>query len=309
MPSAVNVGLLVPSNFVGRTPDRREFVDFFRAAEVLGFHSLWAVERVIHERAAAFHPFSFLAWAAGATSRIKLGTAVVLATLRHPLLIAKAAGTLDYLSGGRFVLGVSVGGRPEEFEALGIPIRQRARRLEETMALLRQMWSGPQVSFQGRYFSFQGPSLAPRPARPDAIPILVGGTAEPVLKRAATLGDGWIAGSGAMPEYVKEGWLKVQHWATEAGRDPGKLDLGKLLYVAVDDTVAKARRRLAPYVQGYYGEQYDVDGRCAFGPPEACAQKLLPFVAAGVKTFILGLSWPSVRELERLQRDVVPLLR
>ena len=310
MPPNANIGIQISTAFIGRMPERRELADFFQAAEALRFHSLWAMERILHEEAAVLHPLTTLAWAAGVTSRIKIGTAVVLATLRHPLLLAKAAVTLDYISQGRFILGISLGGRPADFAALGIPMRQRVRRLEETIHLLRQLWTGTEVSFHGRHFDVEGVTLAPRPTTPGGIPILLGGDAEPVLRRTATLADGWIAGPLGTwsAEQFQERWQKLRQFAREAGRDPERLDPTMVVYFAVDDTAEKARQRIGEHVSSYYGSRFDAD-KCVFGTPDDCARKLQGFLDAGVKTLILSLSGPSIQELERIQREVLPLLR
>ena len=307
MPTKANIGLLIQNSYAGSMPEPQEFVAFFQAAEELGFHSLWVTERFIHQ-VKTLHSFTTLAWAAGVTSRIKLGTAVVLATFRHPLLLAKTVANLDYLSGGRVILGLSLGGRPNEFEALGIPLRQRPRRFEETVAILRQLWSQPSVTFQGRHFTLEGVTMAPRPGPERSIPILLGGSAEPVLRRAAALADGWMAGTSGTIEQLRQRIESVLQLAGEAGKGPESFDISKLLYMAIDDSTEKARERLAASMHAYYGPQYDVDNNCAFGPPEACARGIQVYLDAGVKTLMLGLTWPDVQELERLKREVVPLL-
>lgn len=152
--------------------------------------------------------------------------------------------------------------------------------------------------------------MGPRPRTAGGIPIVLGGTVEPLLRRAGALADGWIAGATGTwtPEQFRERWQKVERYAREAGRDPSTLEAGMQLYFAVDDTAEKARQRLAPRVSGYYGPRFDAE-KCVYGPPEVCAEKLRAFVDAGVRTLILSPVWPSVRELERIQRQVVPLLR
>ena len=310
MPSEANIGIMIPVSYIGKMPEPREIADYCRAVEASGFHSLWAMERLFHNEASVLHPFTMLAWAAAATSRVKLGTAVVLATLRHPLLLAKTAATLHYLSEGRFIFGISLGGRPEDFQALGVPVPQRPRRLEETIALLHQLWKSPEVKFHGRHFTVDGLVSGPRPRRPDDIPIFLGGHAEPVLRRTATLADGWLPGAIGTwtPEQFREGWQKVQQYAREAGREPAELANAMLVYLSVDDTAEKARQPLDAYISRYYAGRFDAD-KCVYGSPEQCAEKLQAFFVAGVQTLILHLLEPSIRDLERIQREVVPLLR
>ena len=305
-----NIGIMIPSAYFEDTPAPKELLDHFHAAEELGFHSLWAMERFSHQDASVLHPFTTLAWAAGATSRMELGTAVALATLRHPVVLAKTAATLDYISEGRLTLGISLGGRPEDFAALGVPIQQRPRRLEETITILRSLWGGQEVSFQGRHFTVEGRFSGPRPASPGGIPILLGGNAEPLYKRVATMADGWLPGaiSTWMPSQFQEGWEKIQGYAREAGRDPSELAGDMLVYFSLDDTAEKARKPLDEFIPRYYGGRFDTE-KCIYGSPSECAEQLQGFFDAGVRTMILHVLQPSIRLLERIQREVVPLLR
>lgn len=310
MASEANIGIMIPVSYMGAVPNPRKIADFCQAVETLGFHSLWAMERLFHNEASVLHPFTTLAWAAAVTSRVKLGTAVVLATLRHPLLLAKTAATLHYLSEGRFTFGISLGGRPEDFQALNIPIPHRPQRLEETIALMRQVWENPEVSFHGRHFNVEGLVSGPRPTRPDDIPILLGGHVEPVLRRAATLADGWLPGAIGTwtPQQFREGWQSVLQYARKAGRQPAELANAMLIYFSVDDTAEKARQPLDAYIPRYYGGRFDAD-KCVYGSPAQCAEKLQAFFDAGVQTVILHLLEPSVRDLERVRREVIPLLQ
>ena len=307
MATKARVGLIIPSAFAGPLPKPREFAAFFRAADRLGFHSLWIIERFLHT-SQILHTFTTLTWAAALTKNIKVATGVALAVFHNPILLAKMAATMDYLSGGRLILGLSLGGRPEEFPAFGISPRQRRGRLEETITILRKLWTEPRVTFQGRYFKLEGVTVAPRPATPQGIPIILGTAAEPGLRRAATMADGWIAGSGGTPEAMKETWQMIAQFAKEAGRNPDTLDAAKLLYMNVDDDKDRARERLEPFIRGYYGERFDVDRFCVFGPPQECAQGIQRYLDAGIKTIALGLPWPDVRLLERVANEVVPKL-
>ncbi|MBI4198720.1 MAG: LLM class flavin-dependent oxidoreductase [Chloroflexi bacterium] len=307
MPAKANIAVLIPKAFAGPMPTPQEYTSFFRSAESLGFHSLWTTERIIHQ-INILDAFTALAWAATVTSRIKLGSAVTLALLRHPLVLARTVSSLDYLSGGRFILGLSLGGHPEELEAMEVDVRQRRRRLEETIALLRQLWDHPDVSFQGRHYHTKKATVAPHPAAGKRLPILLGGSADPLLHRVVAMADGWLASSSVLPDQLRERRDTLHRMARETGRETGTLEIGKLLYLAIDDDPARARKRIASSMQDYYGAGFDVDRLCPFGPPEVCARSIQPYLDAGVTTLMLGLAWPSVRELERLHHEVLPLL-
>ena len=174
-------------------------------AEKLGFADVWASEHIILPDGAPYPPSpSFydpvlsLCWAAAFTSRVGLGTSVLVLPMRHPLPLAKELATLQNLSSGRLILGAGVGWLEAEFEALGVPFKQRGRRTDEGIAMMRAVWSDDPVSFDARYIPavIDKMRMLPKPEKP--IPIWVGGTSEPALKRALRL-DGWH-GSRATPE-------------------------------------------------------------------------------------------------------------
>ena len=224
-------------------------------------------------------------------------------------MLAKAAASMDHISTGRFSLGISLGGRVDEFEVLGIPLRQRPRRFDETIAIIRHLWSKREVSYTGRHFNLDRVTISPRPPAGRSIPVLLGGGADPVLRRVASVADGWIAGSSANSDQMAQRVENLRAYAQEAGRNPSTLEIGKLIYTAVDATSERARTRLEGPLKAYYGSQYDVDKLCAFGSPQDCASAIQPYLDAGATTILFGLTSPDVNELELMKREVLPLLR
>ena len=179
-------------------------------AEELGFHSLWASDHVVlPERVDAWYPYAkdgrwpypaetnwldpllALSWAAQVALSCKLGTNVLVAPLRNPLLLAKQTATLDYLSGGRVLLGIGAGWMEEEFKLLGVPFADRGARTVEMVKLMRAFWSGEKVHFTGKYWQVADCMIHPLPAR-RSIPIYWGGHSEAALRRVARVGDGWL---------------------------------------------------------------------------------------------------------------------
>lgn len=174
-------------------------------ADELGFADVWTSEHIILPNGAPYPPSpSFydpvlaLSWAAAYTSRVGLGTSVLVLPMRHPLPLAKELATLQNLSQGRFILGAGVGWLEAEFEALGVPFHERGRRMDEGIAMMRAVWSDDPVSFPAKTIPaiIEDMRMQPQPERP--IPIWIGGTSEPALKRA-TRNDGWH-GSRCTPE-------------------------------------------------------------------------------------------------------------
>src|SRR5579863_5589432 len=166
-------------------------------AEELGFADVWTSEHIIvpsdrmYPPSAVFYdPVLTLTWAAAYTSRVGLGTSVLVLPMRHPLPLAKELATLQNLSGGRFILGAGVGWLEDEFAALGVPFRQRGRRMDEGIAMMRAVWNDDPVSFAAKTIpaAIDDMRMLPKPEKP--IPIWIGGTSEPALRRALRL-DGW----------------------------------------------------------------------------------------------------------------------
>lgn len=177
-------------------------------AEELGFADVWVSEHIILPRdrmyppsAVFWDPLLTLTWAAAYTSRVGLGTSVLVLPMRHPLPLAKELATLQNLSGGRLILGAGVGWLEDEFAALGVPFRERGRRMDEGIAMMRAVWRDDPVSFQAKTIAaaVDDMRMLPKPEKP--IPIWIGGTSDPALRRALEL-DGWH-GSRATPEQAK----------------------------------------------------------------------------------------------------------
>ena len=307
MATDANIGILVPGCFKDQPPKLGEFTEFFQRAESLGFHSLWCIDRVFHP-INVIDPLALLTCAATVTSRIRLGTAVYLFVLRNPVLAAKTTATLDYLSEGRLTLGISLGGRDNEFEPLGVSMKRRVSRFEEGLALMRRLWSERDVSFHGHYYNMDNVNVDPKPVQKPSIPIIMGGNADPVFKRAAEA-DGWVAGGGGTAEGFGESWQKVRGYAQAAGKDPDSLDSAKLIYISVGDSRERCKEQVEAFTHAYYGPQYDVETNCAFGTPADCAAKIQGFLDAGAKTMMLGPSWPDVAQITRISQNVLPLLK
>ncbi len=202
-----------------------------RRADELGFHSLWLYDHVsfpaiipeVYGKIAFtpetpfLDPMATLAFLAAETRQIRLGLGVLLVGLRHPLQVAKSVATLDVISGGRAAFGVGLGWVAEEFEAMGIPFRARVGRMRESVEILRMLWAGGRCSYQGRHFSFPEMTSFPVPVQAGGPPILVGAFAEPALRRAAEIGDGWL-GAGGPVEKVLRRLEKVRGFADAADK-------------------------------------------------------------------------------------------
>ncbi|HTT74749.1 MAG TPA: LLM class F420-dependent oxidoreductase [Candidatus Binataceae bacterium] len=224
-------------------------------ADRLGFGTLWAPEHVVlfdeHQSKYPYSddgrflagssidlldPFIGLAYAAAYSKRIRLATGICLVPEHNPLVLAKVIASLDFLSSGRFALGVGIGWSSEEFAALGIPFERRAQRTAEYIKVMRKLWGEDKSSFDGEFMHFADVRSFPKPAQ-RKVPVIFGGESLPALKRVARTGDGWF-GVNLDPQQASEKIAVLHGLMREAGRDPETLDISISPYhhrITVDD--------------------------------------------------------------------------
>ena len=201
---------------------------FAMRAELLGYHGLWAFQRLLVGRdqemgpvyQSVLDPLLALTYAAARTTDIRLGVAVINLPFVSPVYLAKQAGTLDVLSGGRFELGLGTGWSEPEFVATGTDPNPRGRRTEEYLRVLRTFWTDEVSSFDGELYTVPPSVMAPKPVQPGGPPILLGGTADPALRRAGRIADGWVSSSRASLADIARATQIVRRAAEESGRDP-----------------------------------------------------------------------------------------
>jgi probable F420-dependent oxidoreductase len=201
-----------------------------RRAEQLGYASLWSFQRVLYadDRLDAAYrsvldPVVSLAHVAGATERIGLATATICAPFTAPALLAKSLTSLDVISGGRLTVGLGIGWMRQEYVAAGVPYERRGARMEEYLNCLHALWTQDPVEFAGEFYTVPASHVAPPPVQRPHPPVLLGGMAEPALRRAGRLAQGWISSSRQDLIRIGEGIETVRAGAREAGRDPEAL--------------------------------------------------------------------------------------
>jgi probable F420-dependent oxidoreductase len=235
--------------------------------------------------------WTMLTWMAGATERIRLGTDVLGLPYRHPAVLAKMAETLDRLSGGRLTLGLGGGGANAEFRAFGLPVRSPREKVDaqaEALRVIRGLWEGEDVTYEGRHFSLHGATIAPRPENP--IPIWMGSYGNRSLALVGREADGWIPSLPYAPpgRYVAMR-DRVRKSAEEAGRDPDDITCAYNVGVRIDERAEKSDRVVT-------------------GGVDEVVERLAGFVGMGVNFLNL---WPAggADLRERLAEEVVPVLR
>jgi alkanesulfonate monooxygenase len=311
----VHVGLAI-KNFVGprETPDVDAIIAYAERAEALGFESLWAWDHVILGVEPAFpilDAVGILAAIAARTRTIKLGTGVMVLPLRNPTVAAKALGTLDVISHGRLILGVAAGWYAREFDAVGVPFRQRGRLFERNLDLLTKLWTQERVTLQADEFNLREAVMRPRPIQQPRPPILIGGYVDAVLKRAATKADGWLT-YFYTPDSYRKSWEKILDFARAGGRDPRTLSGTNQLAIYVgrsrEDTEAPMRHWLQTEWDVAAWSESTIE-HAIRGSVEECTGQLRAHMETGVDRIILIPYRYEPAQVDIIAREILPHLR
>jgi len=287
----MEIGIGLPNTIPG-TPGRL-LVDWARSAEERGFSGLATLDRIVYPN---YDSLTALAAVAGATSRIRMLTNILLTPVYTPVILAKAAASIDQISGGRFTLGLGVGGRPDDFAVTGRDFHTRGRDFDAALDVLHRVWEGEPVG---------GGDLAvsPTPVSYDRVPVLLGGTGEHTLQRLRVYGDGWTSG-GASPERAGPFATQVRATWTDAGRE-GTPRIAALNYFSLGDEVAEASRGyLRHYYGGFLGDYAEAIAEGALRTPAAIRDAIKQFEDAGFTELYLDPTVASLEQIDRLA-DVV----
>ena len=309
----------------------REALEEVARAEELGFDSVWMEEHHAVENHYWPSPLTVLAGFATRTSRMMLGTDILVAPFYHPVRLAEDVALLDVISNGRMTLGIAIGYKPDEFALYGADLARRGARFEEQLRIVRGLWTEERLSFNGTYYTVEG-RLEPRPVTKPHPPIWIGGWGELTLKRAATLGDNWIPGPTAdLPRLVAGKQAFLDH-RRAAGRTAPVTEWPLTRDVIIAETDRKARELAEEHIMVAYRREYaggwrhpfidasiatDLDrlmpDRFIIGGPDECIRQIRRFVEAyGMthlicRTFFPGMAHAHImRELELIAREVLP---
>jgi probable F420-dependent oxidoreductase len=198
-------------------------------AEHLSYDGIWVSDHIVIPSSAVdrfgsmfYEPLTVLGYAAACTSRVRLGTTVIILPYRNPLVTAKMLSTLDALSGGRVTAGLAVGWTEDEFKALDVPFHVRGALSDEYIAVFKALWTQDQPAFHGQYVHFENIAFEPKPVQKPHIPIWIGGNSKRAIRRAVALGDGWHP-TRPLVEDVKAGLAYLREVCAQRGRDPRSL--------------------------------------------------------------------------------------
>jgi probable F420-dependent oxidoreductase len=305
--SSVRFGIATPQIFLEEPMGPGELRDWVRRAEALGYDSLWVQEQIL-SGVTCLEPIELLTFAAAHTSRVRLGTAVLLTVVRSPAHTAKSLATLDQLSGGRLVAGVGLGAGQARYPAYGITAGDRVARFTEGLRLMKALWTEPRATFKGRFYSVDGAPMEPKPAQKPHPPLWFGAHHPAALRRSVEMGDGFIlAGSSSTAEALAE-LQALRAVLAEMRRDPASFPVSKRVYVAIDRDRDRAGKRLTEWFGRYYGNAEMAARVSVWGSPQECVDRIAELTRAGVGLVILNPVFDQTEHLERLASDVIPAL-
>jgi len=299
-------GIAIPQTFSTSPIDVGFIRRFLSRAEALEYDSLWVQERIIGAYP-VLEPVSLLTYAAALTSRLRLGTSVLLTVLRNPVQLAKSLSSLDQLSRGRLTVGVGIGGHVPE-SIFGLSSEGRARRFVEGLEVMKALWTQPRATVAGRFWQFENVPMEPKPVQKPHPPLWFGAREPVALKRAVRHGDGWMgAGSSSSVDFVEQ-LDTVRRLLEEAGRDPASFAISKRVYLGVDDDRDRAERRLREWFGLYYTIADLAPHVAIWGGLAECTDKLRELVRAGAQHLLLNPVFDELEHMELLAAEVLPHL-
>lgn len=291
--SQVKLGVLLPTReavMSGRS-DPSSLFQLAERAEALGYDSIWVGDSLTARP--RIDALTTLAAVGARTKRVRLGTAIFLAALRHPVMLAYQLSSLDWITGGRIDLGVGYG-RPKEptqeheFKVLGLDPAVRMKMSEELVQVMRRLWRENDVSHEGKFTRFENVTIEPKPVQQGGVPIwLASNNVEPGLRRVARLGDGWLNNIKS-PEVYRECWEKIRGHAANNGRDPDSIHPGIYFTLAAGGKEAVVEGQT--FLAQYYNRSYEAVANamlCVTGSWDEVIDWMEKYIEAGARTVIL----------------------
>ena len=305
--SRIEFGFTMPADALDKTRHGTYVDDLNRALEIITGHfdSAWYIDHLQFGASDVLEGFTALSYMAALHPRLKFGHTVLCQSFRNPALLAKMAATLQFMSGGRFILGLGAGWHAEEYHAYGYDFpsnRVRVEQLEETLQIIRALWTQPQATFAGQHYRVTKAHCEPKP---DPLPpVMLGAFRPKMLRLTAQYADWWNVSSTGIDEYRVMA-SQFDSACAELGRDPASVRRSWAGGCACAPTAAEAKV--------FAGDRYSADSVEDFGfvgTPAEIVDQMRPFVAAGVDYFMLDCGgFPNLTTLERLVAEVLPRVR
>jgi probable F420-dependent oxidoreductase len=291
----IPLGMCLPH----RSPDPIEVAvvrQVAQRAEALGFRDLWVTENTL-DHASCLDALTLLTYAAALTTTIRLGVSVLVLPVHNPIHVAHRVATLDYLSGGRAVLGVGLG-RDHHYTAFQVPRARRVRRFREAVELIKALWTEPKVTYQGQIFQLQDGLMGPKPVQKPHPPVWLGGGHPDALRRAAVMADGWMGAGGSSTAAFAQSVPLVRAALEEAGRDPASFPLSKRVFMSVHERPEIAHAEVHRWFSVVYHNPGLTTEGGVYGTPTQVREQLEELVAMGANHLLLN---PVTRFTEQVE--------
>ena len=277
---------------------RDTFLRYLDTLEELGWDSVWFSDRIVGA-VWRMDPLAGMAIAAGRTERLRFGTGVLLMSMRSPVTTARELATIDLLSNGRLVVGVGIGQESTlEYDAMGVRKRDRGKRLDEAIRIMRRLWTEDRVTYESEFLKLTDAGIQVRPKQAN-VPIWIGSRTEPGLRRTGYLGDGWLP-TQITPEEVASGIERIKHYAAEAGREVADDHYGVQIttYMVEHGEVPDAikEKYLLQRRSDVAQEQINL-----LGTPDQVTARLREYIDAGATKFVFNPACGADEMFEQLQ--------
>jgi alkanesulfonate monooxygenase len=299
---------LALQNYVapGESISPRVLVDHANKAEELGYFSIWVWDHILLGSKSVFPVYdslTMLTAVAATTKRVRLGTGILVLSIRNPVVLSKQVATLDNLSEGRVTLGVAAGWYEREFQACGYPFDSRGRTLQTNVQVMKRLWTENNVSGTYGQYTFRNVTMEPKPVQKPHPPLWMGGYVDTVLRRVGKLSDGWIS-YFYTPESFGRSWRQVLESVKAAGRATNTFGNCDMIPIRMGTSSTDAKRVANEYITKHcdlpaWSEA--TPNSAITGTPKDCAERIERFSEAGVQELVLV---PAVANLDEIDEQV-----
>ena len=295
-------------------PDPAQLIDYAVRMEELGFESVWVWDHILLGTEPHFpivDALTLLTAIAARTSRIKLGTGILILPVRNPVLLAKQLSSMDQISGGRLIMGMAAGWYKREFDALGVDFKGRGKIMEQNLEILTRLWTEHSVTLDSPPYNLREAVLSPKPVQKPRPPILIGGYVDRVLKRTGEKGDGWLT-YFYTPEGFTKSWTKVKQYAEEAGRDPETLIAANQLPIMVGKSKAAVKEPMEHWLKTEWDFASWSDSTmdsAIMGSADECVEQLQAHIDAGCHKLIFVPYKYDMEQVDIIAEEIIPKLQ
>ena len=292
-------------------PDAKALIDYGVRMEQLGYESVWVWDHILLGVDPYFpilDSLSVLTAVAARTERIRLGTGILVLSARNPVVLAKQLSTIDQISNGRLTLGMAGGWYKREFDAIGVPFKERGNIMDRNLDILTRLWQEDSVTGSYPPYELAAAVMSPKPVQKPRPPILIGGYVDRVLKRAGVVGDGWLTYYYTAEGFAKS-WDKVRRFAADAGKDPDTLRSINQLPIYIGKSRADVEALMLEWLTtewDFAGWSDSTTDSAVLGTVDDCVEQLQAHLDAGVQQITLVPYRFDMEQIEQIAEEIIP---